>query len=455
MTCIVFTGPTLAPDEGATLLGATYRPPASQGDVYRAALERPWGIGIIDGYFERVPAVWHKEILWAMAQGVHVFGSASMGALRAAELHTLGMEGVGEVFEQFRRGELEDDDEVTIVHAPATFGYRPLSDAMVNIRATLADASGQGVIAPATGDALLALAKAMFYPMRSYVRLLDAGRDAGLPHGELSALEGWLPSNRIDRKRLDARLMLERMATMRASASAPKRVRYQFQHTDAWEQVRRQIDRRSLHGGDGGETQQHDALLDELRLQPAMYRATAREAMVRALALDVAEAQGADASPAMLTQVLDDFRRARGLESPPAMAAWLAQQGLEVEAFTALLEDEARLRQVLPLYASDLDRHLADVLRLTGAHAALAQRTAHKQALLTRRGLGNPTLASAGIDADGLWRWLFGELFDVPVPADVEQFAAAAGFRDADSLRRVGLREYVYRTLCASDGGAR
>jgi hypothetical protein len=449
--CIVFTGPTLAPADGATLLDATYRPPAAQGDVYHAALEKPWAIGIIDGYFERVPAVWHKEILWAMAQGVHVFGSASMGALRAAELHTLGMVGVGEIFEQFRRGELTDDDEVTIVHAPATLGHRPLSDAMVNIRATLARAQTLGVVGEATAHALVALAKAKFYPERSYARLLPAGRGAGLPAGELDALEAWLPEHRVDRKRLDARAMLERMAEARAAAPGPMRVRYQFQHTDAWEQVRRQIDQQPLHGGQGGESPQHDALLDELRLDPARHRATTREALVRALALDLAEAQGTEASPAMLTQVLEDFRRARGLETPQAMAAWLARQGLDVEAFTALLQDEARLRQLLPLYDGDLGRHVTDVLRLTDDHAALAQRAAHKQAQLARRGLGDPTLASAGTDEAGLWRWLFGTCFALALPDDVERWATSHGFRDADALRRVALREYVYRTLLAAE----
>ena len=63
-----------------------WRPPARQGDVYRAALARPAIIGIIDGYFETMPTVWHKEILWAMAKGIHVYGAASIGALRAAEL---------------------------------------------------------------------------------------------------------------------------------------------------------------------------------------------------------------------------------------------------------------------------------------------------------------------------------------------------------------------------------
>src|SRR5207247_669783 len=133
-------GPTLSPDDARGELDAVYLPPVSQGDVYRVALERPQAIGIIDGYFERVPAVWHKEILWALAQGIRVYGSASMGALRAVELAPFGMDGIGRIFEAYQKGILEDDDEVAVAHSPVEMGYRVLSEAMVNIRHTLAAA---------------------------------------------------------------------------------------------------------------------------------------------------------------------------------------------------------------------------------------------------------------------------------------------------------------------------
>src|SRR5271157_5600425 len=136
MNVIVFTGPTLTPQEVRQVIDAECLPPVSQGDVYRAALRRPRVIGIIDGYFERMPAVWHKEILWALSQGIHVFGAASMGALRAAELAPFGMKGIGSIYEAFHSGELEDDDEVAVAHGDESTGYRSTSEAMVNIRAT-------------------------------------------------------------------------------------------------------------------------------------------------------------------------------------------------------------------------------------------------------------------------------------------------------------------------------
>ncbi len=104
MTAYVFAGPTISRDEVARRQPTSIcLPPVAQGDVYRVAQGRPGAIGIIDGYFEGALSVWHKEILWAMAEGIHVFGSASMGALRAAELHAFGMRGVGPIFEAYRR----------------------------------------------------------------------------------------------------------------------------------------------------------------------------------------------------------------------------------------------------------------------------------------------------------------------------------------------------------------
>lgn len=119
-------------------------PPAANGDVYRAVSAAPTAIGLVDGYFENVPAVWHKEILYALSQGVHVFGAASMGALRAAELSEFGMVGVGAIFAAYRDNRLEDDDEVAVVHGPAELDYLPVSEAMVNVRATVDRAVSDG-----------------------------------------------------------------------------------------------------------------------------------------------------------------------------------------------------------------------------------------------------------------------------------------------------------------------
>ena len=147
-----------------------------QGDLYRAALERPAIIGVIDGYFESVPTVWHKEILWAMQAGIHVYGAASSGALRAAELEIFGMRGIGRIYEDFRDGILEDDDEVAVLHGPEALSYPPVTEAMVNLRATFEAAATAGIIDAALGARLTDIAKGLFYKARSYEAVLQGRR---------------------------------------------------------------------------------------------------------------------------------------------------------------------------------------------------------------------------------------------------------------------------------------
>jgi hypothetical protein len=64
MRAVIFAGPSLPPNARPDCgLDIDWRPPVRQGELYRAALDRPAVIGVIDGYFEVTPTVWHKEIL--------------------------------------------------------------------------------------------------------------------------------------------------------------------------------------------------------------------------------------------------------------------------------------------------------------------------------------------------------------------------------------------------------
>lgn len=206
---IVFVGPSLPAAEASALLpGARIAPPVAFGDVLRLAQkrQRPPRIAIIDGYFERMAAVWHKEIVFALERGIEVWGAASMGALRAAELSSVGMIGVGSIYRAFARGELSADDEVAVAHLPAAQGYRVVSDALVNLRAGIAGAPG---LTARTRAALVELARARFYRERTWSTLLADAQAAGLPSAQLRKLAAW---PKPDRKAADARLLLRRLA---------------------------------------------------------------------------------------------------------------------------------------------------------------------------------------------------------------------------------------------------
>jgi hypothetical protein len=205
---VVFLGPSLPVTLARAVLDAEYLPPVQLGDVWRIAQERPSAIGIVDGYFDRVPSVWHKEILFALGSGIPVYGSASMGALRAAELGRFGMIAVGAIAQAYRAGELTGDDEVALGHADGEHGYRAFSEPLVNIRATVRAATRQRILAPESTDVVVRTARSLFYPDRTWEAVLDA---APLPPDQRVALDQWLPEGRVDQKRADALAMLERM----------------------------------------------------------------------------------------------------------------------------------------------------------------------------------------------------------------------------------------------------
>src|SRR5271165_4575128 len=198
MNAVVFLGPTLPRADAADLLAATYLPPARQGDIYRAVRAlRPAAVGLVDGRFLDTGAVWHREILWALSEGVHVFGAASMGALRAAELEPFGMRGVGQIFAAYRDGvwpgdpdAFEDDDEVAVIHAPAEVGGGALSDAMVNLRATLDAAVADAAVAPADARRLTEALKSLPFGDRSFAAL-RAMADRLLDAAPPQRLAGW------------------------------------------------------------------------------------------------------------------------------------------------------------------------------------------------------------------------------------------------------------------------
>jgi len=230
MRAVIFAGPSLPPAFRPDDPALEWRPPVKQGEVYKAALARPAIIGIIDGYFEVTPTVWHKEILWAMAQGIHVYGAASIGALRAAELHTFGMVGIGRIFEAYRDGTLEDDDEVAVLHGPEELGYPAVTEAMVNIRATLDKAAGAGLLDRSLAGRLTKIGKSLFYKERSWDAILRAAaRD--LSPMPLDHLAAWLSTRQIDQKRIDT---LEMIAAIRRHGIAgvfPLKVCYRFHAT--------------------------------------------------------------------------------------------------------------------------------------------------------------------------------------------------------------------------------
>ncbi len=208
---VVFTGTSLSWEEAGSLLDADYRPPVKRNDI-NILVDKggPDIIGIIDGIFFDRAAVAHREIIRAIKAGVTVVGGCSMGALRASELDTHGMIGVGRIYEWYRDGVVESDDEVAVTFHPETL--EPLSVPLVNIRTTLEYAMENGVLDPVLGDALLGIARSMYYPDRTYASMVKKSVGQGLiPENEQDSVIDYLVHNEVDVKREDALLVIEKI----------------------------------------------------------------------------------------------------------------------------------------------------------------------------------------------------------------------------------------------------
>ncbi len=205
MTRYLFVGPSL-PDaaELPAADGITVLPPLAAGDLLRLAPRRGDVVGIVDGYFHQTRAVRHKEILALLDAGVAVLGAASMGALRAAELDTFGMVGVGRVYRDYRQGRLTADDEVVLLHGPAEEGYRPVSEPLVNLRATLDRCVRDGILDGSTAGGLVAGLARRPYRRRSYRELVQLAREAGVPAAAVEALRQLCATRAVNLKREDA-----------------------------------------------------------------------------------------------------------------------------------------------------------------------------------------------------------------------------------------------------------
>ncbi|MEA5037654.1 hypothetical protein SDC9_35839 [bioreactor metagenome] len=199
MNVVVFIGPSLDQASARSILpDAVYLPPVKRGDASSAAEDADIMV-IIDGVFFQDEAVGHRELLGVLKSGVKLFGSSSMGALRASELDTLGMTGIGKIYQQYKSGEIIADDEVGLVYDIET-GIA-LSEPMVNMRASFSKACLDEIITKDEEKVLLAACKKIYYPDRTYRRVI---KDALVSDETKTRLSSWLKEHAVDQKRLDA-----------------------------------------------------------------------------------------------------------------------------------------------------------------------------------------------------------------------------------------------------------
>lgn len=183
---------------------ANYYPPARMGDIYRLLGTGIRMIVLIDGIFHNEASVWQRELLEALDNNIYLIGAASMGALRAAELHAFGMIGHGTVFEWYRDGVINGDDEVALHHADAANEFQPFSEPLVNIRYNLLQAAKLSYVSKNSAMDLIAYAKGTFYADRSYEMLLSSPIAKKWPQATQDRLAQFVNEESVNLKKRDA-----------------------------------------------------------------------------------------------------------------------------------------------------------------------------------------------------------------------------------------------------------
>lgn len=214
MKVVVYTGTSINHHDAKKILDADYRPPVKRDDIKKLMRNPPDIIGIIDGVFFDRAAVAHREIIEAIKSGIIVVGGGSMGALRASELDSYGMIGVGKIYEMYRNGILESDDEVAVTFDPDT--SEAVSIPLVNVRATLESAIENGIMTRERADSILEVTKKLFYPDRNYRNIVEeCVKKEVIDAGEKEALLTFFRQYEVDIKRNDAILVLEKIKKMK------------------------------------------------------------------------------------------------------------------------------------------------------------------------------------------------------------------------------------------------
>ncbi|MGW3142117.1 TfuA-like protein [Streptomyces sp. NPDC001139] len=230
MTTYIFAGPSLSEDLRSSLSEyAVLLPPVAGGDLLKLKTKAGDTVGIIDGYFARVPSVRHKEILHLLDAGVIVHGASSMGALRAAELADFGMVGHGRIFRDYYRGLITADDEVAILHGTKSENYESYTVPLVNVRYALQDAAALGEMEPDVARVALLSGGRLPYAHRTISQLVSAARESGLNSQECEVYRK-IVKNALNVKQEDA---IELLEALKGANGAPSRQQHGWQLHDS------------------------------------------------------------------------------------------------------------------------------------------------------------------------------------------------------------------------------
>lgn len=169
---IVFAAGSLSNVPSEWLQRIDLRPPAKRGDLDRLRSSRKRGtVILLEGLFGASMAVTPTECRDLIAAGWFLVGASSMGALRASELWSVGMLGLGNVFAMFRAGKLRSDADVSVCYSP--IDWSEITVSLVHVRAVVGELEAEGLIGGLTARKLLRIAGDIHWTSRTWDDVID------------------------------------------------------------------------------------------------------------------------------------------------------------------------------------------------------------------------------------------------------------------------------------------
>ena len=210
---IIFLGPSLSREKAKDILEADYRPPAKKGDLLRLAdlTKDITMVGLVDGFFlQDYPPTPIEVYQLATKKNMLLVGAASLGALRAVELEKFGMIGIGKIFELYKTGKIDADDEVAVTFEEGQHTLQ--SEAMIDIRFNLFIAKRKGIIDEITKREITKVAKNVYFPFRNYTDILDLTKQQ-YPRSDsyIESFRAYITNNRESLKERDAIKLIKYM----------------------------------------------------------------------------------------------------------------------------------------------------------------------------------------------------------------------------------------------------
>lgn len=452
MIASIFLGPSMPIEEARSILpGAVFHHPAEQGDLL-AAVDQDHAeiIGLIDGTFHQNLSVWHNEVCYLLSRGIAIYGASSMGALRAVETERFGTIGIGSIYRWYRDGYITGDDEVALLHGDEFVNYRPLSQPLVNIRASMARAVSEGLLDSFYADQLIAIAKSLYYPDRQLRLILNRCQEAGFLEDQLKGSELALTTGYVDIKRTDARELLFAIAyVLDGSVPIPQPPPFEFGRSSMFETLYN-LDRKIR-------VEDRSISLQDVAEHVALYHPDFKEIRRAALHRDIVLFAGRLLDIRVTQEEIIEERKIfcdeHGIKSSEDLNEWLDSNTFCERDLMEYLAQELVCRRLRrwALTSRSFDRgckSLLDELRMRGEFVHWAKEAAEKATIVDAY-RNQPEYQHIQSEYPGILAESHAAHGNVHIKGDVRIWAEDAGFDGVEGLVEVLRESAIYNDVQA------